>query len=103
MTRSVIGLYGAKHPKSMFYVYVLENEDKTWYIGYTTDLRMRLESHKRGQGCRTTNLKKRWSLINYEAYISKNDALGREKFLKSGSGHRFLRKQLLHYLNAIDS
>lgn len=26
------------------------------------------------------------------------DALGREKFLKSGAGWRFLKKQLKHYL-----
>ena len=37
-------------------------------------------------------------LIYYEAYLEEEDALGREKFLKSGSGRRFLKKQLRHYL-----
>ena len=27
------------------------------------------------------------------------DAVGREKFLKGGSGRKYLKKQLIHYLN----
>ncbi|HYK24226.1 MAG TPA: hypothetical protein VEU75_06135, partial [Candidatus Acidoferrum sp.] len=38
-----------------------------------------------------------WKLIYYEAYIDQRDAEGRERYLKSGSGRRFLRKQLRHY------
>ena len=37
-------------------------------------------------------------LIYYEAYTEREDAEGREKFLKSGAGRRFLRAQLRHYL-----
>jgi len=37
-------------------------------------------------------------LIYFEAYLNQSDALGREKFLKSGSGHRFIKKQLNNYL-----
>jgi hypothetical protein len=33
----------------------------------------------------------------YEAYTEREDAEGREKFLKSGAGRRFLRTQLHHY------
>jgi predicted GIY-YIG superfamily endonuclease len=39
-----------------------------------------------------------WKLIYYEAYVEQADALGREKYLKSGSGRTFLQKQLRHYL-----
>ena len=35
-----------------------------------------------------------------ELYLNKSDALGREKFLKSGSGHRFLKNQLRNHLKA---
>ena len=38
------------------------------------------------------------SLIYYEAYAEQAEALGREKYLKSGGGRIFLRKQLRHYL-----
>jgi hypothetical protein len=37
-------------------------------------------------------------LIYYEAYTEREDAEGREKFLKSGAGRRFLRAQLRYYL-----
>jgi putative endonuclease len=39
-----------------------------------------------------------WTLIYYEAYLEQADALGRERYLKSGAGRRFLRSQLKNYL-----
>ena len=83
----------------MYYVYILENgDDLKWYIGYTSNLRRRLDEHNNGRGGQTTKQSKEWKLIYYEAYVNKNDATGREIFLKSGSGHRFINKQLNHYL-----
>jgi putative endonuclease len=38
-----------------------------------------------------------WKLIYYETYIDRRDAEGRQRYLKSGSGRRFLRQQLRHY------
>ncbi|MEK7197940.1 MAG: GIY-YIG nuclease family protein [Patescibacteria group bacterium] len=84
----------------MYYVYVLENkDDKSLYIGFTQDLRQRLFDHNNGKGSRTTKLKKNWKLIYFEAYAEKYDALDREKFLKGGSGRKYLKKQLKHYWN----
>ncbi len=83
----------------MFYVYLLENfNDKSWYIGYTSDLRRRFQEHNSGKGGKTTRQKKGWNLIYYESYRDKKDAQGREVFLKSGSGRKYLKKQLFHYL-----
>jgi putative endonuclease len=84
----------------MFYIYVLENQtDKSLYIGYTKDLKQRIKEHVNGHGCRTTSLKKNWKPIYFEGYIEKKDAIGREKFLKGGSGRKYLVKQLKHYLD----
>jgi putative endonuclease len=84
----------------MYYVYLLENtNDQSWYIGYTSDLRRRIKDHNNGVGCRTTSMKKGWKLIYYEAYIMHKDAIGREKFLKSGSGKTYLKKQMKNYLS----
>lgn len=84
----------------MYYIYLLENrDDKSWYIGYTNDLKRRLFEHQNGKGGRTTRLKKNWRLIYFEAYLVKQDAEGRERFLKSGSGRKYLHKQLAQYLN----
>jgi putative endonuclease len=80
------------------YVYLLEcQNDKSWYIGYSEDLKKRINDHLKGRGCRTTSIKKNWKLIYYESYPNKADALGREKFLKGGSGRTYLKKQLKHY------
>jgi len=83
----------------MYYVYLFQCvDDKSWYIGYSVNLKQRVERHNKGDGARTTSRKKNWKLIYYEAYLDERDAKGRERFLKSGSGRRFLKKQLSHFL-----
>lgn len=82
----------------MYYVYILQSQkDKSLYIGYTPDLRKRLPKHNKKQVTATKD-KAPWKLIYYEAYLERKDATGRERFLKSGSGWRFIKKQLKHYL-----
>ncbi|MGH7983492.1 MAG: GIY-YIG nuclease family protein [Candidatus Udaeobacter sp.] len=71
--------------------------DSGFYIGFSTDLRRRLSEHMRGAAFATKS-RGPWKLIYYEAYTEREDAEGREKFLKSGAGRRFLRAQLRHYL-----
>jgi len=85
----------------MFYVYAIENSiDKSWYIGFSEDIDRRVLEHNQKIGGEYTSKKSgRWKLIYYEAYLSKRDALGREKFLKSGSGRKFLNKQMTNYLS----
>jgi putative endonuclease len=82
----------------MFYVYVLQSEsDDGLYIGFTTDLRLRLKQHREGKSF-ATSYRGPWKLIYYEAYLEEEDALGREKYLKSGGGRKFLKSQLRHHL-----
>ena len=86
----------------MYYVYLLEyKDDNSWYIGYTKELRTRLKDHQNKRGCRTTAMKNNWNLIYYKAYIEKLDAIGREKFLKGGSGIIYLKKNLIIILKKI--
>ncbi len=82
----------------MFYVYVLHSEfDQGLYIGFSADLRRRLAEHRQGLAF-ATSFRGPWRLIYYEAYLEEEDALGRERYLKSGGGRRFLKSQLGHYL-----
>src|ERR1700745_1296075 len=82
----------------MFYLYVLRSDsDSGFYIGFSTNLRARLRQHHDGESLATKS-RGPWKLIYYEAYTEREDAEGREKFLKSGAGRRFLRTQLRHYL-----
>ena len=82
----------------MHYVYVLRSiSDDGFYIGYSANLRKRFAQHMEGSSL-ATSYRGPWTLIYYEAYLEQADALGREKYLKSGAGRRFLRVQLTHYL-----
>ena len=87
----------------MYYVYVLKSlVDRNFYIGYTADDPfVRLEKHNSGN-VQSTKFRKPLELIYYEAYLNNDDALGREKFLKSGSGHRYLSKQLKNYMGCFN-
>jgi len=82
----------------MHYVYVLRSlSDDGLYIGYSANLRRRLVEHSQGAAFATSH-RGPWKLIYYEAYLEQSDALGRERYLKSGGGRRFLKTQLCHYL-----
>ena len=83
----------------MYYVYYLESKIniKYKYIGFTSNIKKRLNYHNCGL-VKSTKAKKPWKLIYCEIYIEKKDATGREKFLKSGSGLKFLKKQINYYL-----
>jgi putative endonuclease len=81
---------------SFYYVYILENTtDKSLYIGFTHNVQKRLKGHQSGNT--TTTRGKTYKPIYAEAYLNKADALGREKFLKGGSGRKYINKQLKHY------
>ena len=64
-----------------FYTYVLQSikEKQKPYIGFTSDLRKRLEKHNRGLNFSTKPYLP-WKLIHYEAYLHKRDAMRREKY-----------------------
>lgn len=62
-----------------YYVYVLESEvDKSWYIGYTSNLSKRIEEHNNGDSYYTKR-KMPWRIIYYEVSFDKFDAIAREK------------------------
>ncbi len=84
----------------MYYVYLLESGvDNSWYIGFTPkDPFERLKKHNDNL-IYYTKRKIPWKLIYFEAYLDQKDATSREKFLKSGAGRSFLKKQLKHYLD----
>ncbi|PIR74604.1 MAG: excinuclease ABC subunit C [Candidatus Magasanikbacteria bacterium CG10_big_fil_rev_8_21_14_0_10_47_10] len=84
----------------MYYiVYVLQSKKYPHrkYIGYTANLQKRVKIHNSGM-VHSTKKWKPWIPIYAEMYLEKLDALGRERFLKSGSGWKYIKKQLRHYL-----
>lgn len=82
-----------------FYVYTLISMlDKKFYIGFTTNLKQRLQQHARGE-VKSTKNRRPLKLIHYEYFINKVDAEAREKFLKSGFGRSQLRQSMKRTLN----
>ena len=82
---------------AVFYVYVLRSEtDAGFYIGFSSNLSKRLRDHENGAAF-ATSYRGPWKLIYYEAYLERDDARGRERYLKSGNGRRLLKSQLSSY------
>ena len=76
----------------MYYVYALYSKecDKI-YIGSTSDLAGRIKSHNDPRNRGWTSSYKPWVLIHSEILESKQEALRREKQLKSFKGREFIR------------
>ena len=79
----------------MFYVYLLKSETTNKaYVGFTTDLKQRYESHNAGHN-KSTKSGVPWILIYYEAYKDESSARIREKKLKQyGNSLALLKKRL---------
>ena len=70
---------------------VIQSEsDRGLYIGMSGGLRRRFKEHQSGDS-QSTKGRRPWKLNYYEAYLEKQDAAGREVFLKSGGGRIFCR------------
>ncbi|MBI1919360.1 GIY-YIG nuclease family protein [Candidatus Microgenomates bacterium] len=78
----------------MYYVYILQLKDKSYYHGSATDLKERLKDHERGIVSSTKNLRP-LKLVFYAAFRSKIKALRFEKYLKTTSGWAFRNKRLI--------
>jgi len=80
----------------MYTVYVLYSGkfDKI-YIGMTSNLEQRFLSHNELSKKDWIKKYRPWEIIHKEEYISKNQAILREKELKSYKGREFIRKHIL--------
>ena len=78
-----------------YFVYLIITEDKnkksSSYVGYTGNIKKRLNLHNSGKGAKFTRGKK-WKLVYYEKYDSKSDAMKNEYRLKKDY---ILRKKLI--------
>jgi len=82
----------------MYYVYVLRSDkDSKFYVGYTKDLRARIKFHNEGK-VKSTKNRVPLKLIYYEACLNQQDALKREKYLKTNYGKRYIKSRLKEFL-----
>ena len=74
----------------MKYVYVLiSKKDGIRYIGSGSSAIERLRRHNKGD-YRFTKGHRPWNLTYTEQYLTRSEAVKREKFLKSGQGRKWL-------------
>lgn len=86
-----------------FYTYILLSEkDSKLYYGYSKNLKLRIEQHNKGE-VQSTKFRRPLRLIYYEACLSKEDALKREKYFKTYYGTMFIKKRLNHYFQLLNS
>ena len=68
-----------------YFVYLIITENKIKkrfsYVGYTENIKKRLNLHNSGKGAKFTRGKK-WKLVYYEKYDSKSSAMKNEYILK---------------------
>jgi predicted GIY-YIG superfamily endonuclease len=79
----------------VFYVYILESvgEPGRFYVGVSTDLRVRLRDHNRGKVSHTSKYAP-WRIKTYVAFSDEQQARNFERYLKSASGRAFAKKRL---------
>jgi len=65
-----------------FFIYLLECADKTFYCGWTNDLKKRVEAHDAGKASRYTRARLPVKLVYSEKAKSKGAALKREAEIK---------------------
>ena len=76
----------------MFYVYMLKSKSSKpiTYVGYTNNLKSRLNLHNSGKGAKFTR-GRQWKLIYKEIFKSKKEAISREYYIKN---NRTLRNKI---------
>jgi len=78
----------------VYYTYILKLSNDKHYVGYSSNLKQRIETHKKGF-VRETKIHLPVELVFYGAFKSKQKALDFEKYLKSHSGFAFRNKRLI--------
>ena len=80
----------------MYYVYAIKNNEDKIYIGQTFNLEERLKRHngilKNKKSSYTHKNKGVWILVYKEEFLTRKEAIAREKYLKSYRGREFLKK-----------
>ncbi|MBZ4657182.1 MAG: Type restriction-modification system, restriction subunit [Methermicoccus sp.] len=77
-----------------FHTYVIECEGGSYYIGQASDLASRWNQHLCGQGAEWTKTHKPIRIIHHEIFPSREEAVAREKELKTGFGRKWIKREI---------
>ncbi len=66
----------------MNYTYIVKCSDGTYYTGWTNNLEKRIQSHNSGTGAKYTRPRLPVTLVYYETFSTKQEAMRREYAIK---------------------
>ncbi|MCH1981623.1 GIY-YIG nuclease family protein [Ruminococcus sp. OA3] len=66
----------------MNYTYIVKCKDGSLYTGWTNNLDKRISAHNAGQGARYTKSRRPVTLVHYESFETKEEAMRREYAIK---------------------
>ena len=66
----------------LFYVYILQCSDGTFYTGYTKDLQQRTRQHENGKGAKYTKSHRPQRIAYVELFGTRSAAMKREREIK---------------------
>ena len=78
-----------------YFVYLIGNYKKSrliTYVGYTNNLKKRLNLHNTGKGAKFTK-GRIWKLLYYEKFKTKREAISREIYIKKNRRFRNMIKE----------
>jgi len=78
----------------VYYVYILKLKNGSFYTGYSSALKKRINDHMLGKVSKTKNFRP-IKLVFYCVFDFKKTALKFEKYLKTNSGFAFRNKRLI--------
>ena len=77
----------------MYYCYILECSDGTYYTGWTKDPERRLKQHNLGQGAKYTRIRRPVKMAYVEDLPDQRSAMCREREIKTYTHNR--KKELI--------
>ena len=91
--KKIVGIYSdglktipfPKMKENEFCVYILECCDKSFYIGFSSNLKKRLNKHNKGEGAEYTRKRRPLKLVYCEIFDHEIFAIKRERQLKGWS------------------
>ena len=66
----------------MNYTYIVLCNDGTYYTGWTNDIEKRVKTHNEGKGAKYTKTRRPVTLVYYESFQTKEEAMRREWEIK---------------------
>lgn len=77
-----------------YYAYVIYSPMwRCYYKGHCEDLSKRLAWHNAGKTLSTKAFRP-WDLIYYEEFMTREEAMSRERYFKTAAGRRYLKKKI---------